>query len=149
MFLLFRLFNMIQVNVTFECKLFVVKCWKRCRWVKHNFLEKPSFFKFLSILEENCVADINNESCECNLFVGKCCKTRPLNAKYFPEKPERFQPILNSSIFLKKFLCFESTILRKSIFGPFDGVEFWWGKNSFTNEIVKDNFVFPLFFGRI
>ena len=39
----------------------------------------------------------------------------------------------------------KSTILGKSIFEGFDCVEMWWEKNSFTNQLVKDNFVFPLF----
>ena len=33
------------------------------------FLQKPSSFKFLSILEENCGADINNETIKCKFLL--------------------------------------------------------------------------------
>ena len=55
----------------------------------------------------------------------------------FSEFEHHFEEI---SLFVK------STILGKSIFEGLDGVEMWWGKNSFTNQVVKDKMVFPLFF---
>ena len=59
---------------------------KRCRWVKDIFLEKLSFLKFLSILEENCAADIINGIFKCYRFVVKCCKKTPLGQACFPVK---------------------------------------------------------------
>ena len=38
---------------------------KKVFWVAYTFLQKPSSFKFLSILEENCVAHINNAAIKC------------------------------------------------------------------------------------
>ena len=37
-------------------------------WVGYTFLQKPSSFKFLSILEENCVAHINDGAFKCKFL---------------------------------------------------------------------------------
>ena len=38
-------------------------------WVGYTFLQKPNSFKFLSILEENCVAHINIEAIKCKFLL--------------------------------------------------------------------------------
>ena len=35
---------------------------KNGRWVSYSFLQKQSFFKFCTILQENCGADINDRA---------------------------------------------------------------------------------------
>ena len=44
-------------------------------WVSYTFLQKPRSFKRLSILEENCGADIINVTFKCKTFVNKGSKT--------------------------------------------------------------------------
>ena len=48
-------------------------CWqmleKKVFWVGYTFLQKPSSFKFLSILEENCVANINHGAIKCKFLL--------------------------------------------------------------------------------
>ena len=48
-------------------------CWqmleKKVFWVGYTFLQKRSSFKFLSILEENCVAHINIEAIKCKFLL--------------------------------------------------------------------------------
>ena len=56
------------------------------RWVSHTFLQKRCSFKSFSISEENCAADIINETFKCKIFVGKCCKKRRLRKSYLPIK---------------------------------------------------------------
>ena len=40
----------------------------------YTFLQKPSSFKFLSILEENCGADINNGTIKCKFLLTNVSK---------------------------------------------------------------------------
>ena len=54
-------------------------------------LKNLSSFKFCSVLEENCGADINNGTLKCKTFVDNCCKKRPLSGSYFPTKGKFFQ----------------------------------------------------------
>ena len=53
-------------------------CWqtlqKKGLWVGNTFLQKPNSFKFLSILEENCGADINNRTIKCKLLLTNVSK---------------------------------------------------------------------------
>ena len=42
---------------------------KKVFWVAYTFLQKPNSFKFLSILEENCVAHINNGAIKCKFLL--------------------------------------------------------------------------------
>ena len=62
-------------------------CWqmlqKKVFWVGYTFLLKPSSFKFLSILEENCSPNINYGTFKCKVFVDKCFKERSLGELYF------------------------------------------------------------------
>ena len=60
-------------------------------WVTYTFLQKPSSFKLISILEENCGADIINGTFKCKTFVDKCCKKALLSGLYFPTKVKFFQ----------------------------------------------------------
>ena len=53
----------------FRCKAFVDKCCKKIFWVAYTFLQKPSFLKFFSILEENCGADIINGTIKCKFLL--------------------------------------------------------------------------------
>ena len=110
-------------NGTIKCKFLLTNVSKNGRWVSYTFLQKLSSFNFYSILEENCVADINNEAFECNIFVDNCCKNRFWVSYTFLQKPLLFKQYW----IFKKFLSFwKSTILKKSIFKGFDGVEMWW-----------------------
>ncbi len=81
------------------------KTSESCLWASNTFVQNPYSFQFFSILEENCAADIINETFKCKIFVGKCCKKRPLSKSYLPTKAKFFQSFLNSSFILKKFLC--------------------------------------------
>ena len=74
---------------------------KNCRWFKHTFLKKSSFFEFFSIWEENCVADIINRTIKCDLFAGKWCKDVSLGQTYLPTKVVFFQVLQH----LRRKLC--------------------------------------------
>ena len=127
-------------------RLLLANAVKSGRWVSHTFLQKRCSFKSFSILEENCAADIINEVFNCKTFVGKCCKKEPLSKLYLPIKAKSFQSFLNWSIILKKFLC----LLNQRFWGN-QYLEVLMAskcdeeKNSFTNQVVKDKIVFPLF----
>ena len=75
---------------------------KNGRWVSYSFLQKLSFFKFYTILEENCGADIINEAIKCKTFVDNCCKSCLLSGLYFPTKAKFFQV---SQHFRRKLCC--------------------------------------------
>jgi len=49
---------------------------KNGRWVSYSFLQKQIFFKFRTILQENCGADINDKAFKWKNFVDKCWKKR-------------------------------------------------------------------------
>ena len=86
-----------QLNVTFLLE----NGAKTCRWVKHTFLQKSSFFEFFSIWEENCEADIINGTINCDLFVGKWCKDVSLGQAYLPTKVVFFRVLQH----LRRKLC--------------------------------------------
>ena len=86
-----------QLNVTFLLQ----NGAKTCRWVKHTFLQKSSFFEFFSIWEENCEADIFNRTVNCDLFVGKWCKDVSLSQAYLPKKVVFFRVLQH----LRRKLC--------------------------------------------
>ena len=67
------------------------KTSESCLWASNTLVQKPCSFKFFSILEENCAADIFNEIFKCKSFFGKCCKRRPLSKSYLPTKALFFQ----------------------------------------------------------
>ena len=131
-------------------RLLLANSVKSSRWVSYTFLQKRCSFKSFSILEENCSADIIDETFKCETFVGKCCKKGPLSKLYLPTKAKSFQSFLNSSIILKKFLCllnqrFWGNQYLKVLMASKCDEE----KNSFTNQVVQDKIVFPLFFCQI
>ena len=135
-----------QLNV----RLLLANVVKSGRSISHTFLQKSFFKKFFINLEENCAADIINETFKCKAFVSKCSKKRPLSKLYLPTKAKSFQSFLNSSIILKKFLCLENQrfwgnqYLKVLMASKCDEE-----KKSFTNQVVKDKMVFPLFFCQI
>ena len=47
---------------------------KKVFWVAYTFLQKPSSFKFLSIFEENCGADINNRTIKSKFLLTNVSK---------------------------------------------------------------------------
>ena len=93
-----------QLNV----RLLLTIAAKVVFWVGYTFLQKPSSFKFLSILEENCVADINNEAFECNIFVDNCCKNRFWVSYTFLQKPSLFKNLWIWPSFSWNFFLFEN-----------------------------------------
>ena len=78
------------------------KTSESCLWASNTLVQKPCSFKFFSILEENCAADIINETFKCKTFVGKCCKKRPLSKSYLPTKALFFQVFQH---FRRKLCC--------------------------------------------
>ena len=80
----------------------MTKAAKNGRWVSYSFLQKLSSFKFCSILEENCGADINDRTFKCKTFVDKCCKNLILSGLYFLTKAKFFQV---SQHFRRKLWC--------------------------------------------
>ena len=54
-----------QLNV----RLLLTIAAKVVFWVGYTFLQEPSSFKFLSILEENCGADINSRTIKCKFLL--------------------------------------------------------------------------------
>ena len=113
-----------HINIeAIKCKFLLTNVSQNVFWVSHNFLQKLSSFKFYSILEENCVVHINIGRMKCKTFVDNCCKNCVCKGQVFwniSEFDHHFQEI---SLFVKL------TILGKSIFEGFDGVEMWWGRN--------------------
>ena len=83
---------------------------KSCCWVSYTFLQKPCSFKFFSILEENCGADLSRwvsytflqKRCSFKSFVGKCCKKRPLSKSYLLTNSLFFFSVFQH---LKRKLC--------------------------------------------
>ena len=57
----------------------------------YTFLQKPSSFKFLSILEENCVAHINNGAIKCKFLLTNVSKNGFWVGYTFLQKPSSFK----------------------------------------------------------
>ena len=119
---------------------------KNGSWVSYTFLQKPHSFKRLSILEENCGADIINVTIKCDLFVDKCLKTCRWVSYTFLQKPSLFNHFWILASISGNFFVLENqrfwgnqylTLLMASKCDE--------EKNSFTNQVVKDKIVFPLF----
>ena len=72
-------------NVTF----LLTNATKNGRWVGYTFPQKPKSFKFLSISEENCGADIINGTFKCKIFEF-CCQMLQKRGRWvlytFPQK---------------------------------------------------------------
>ena len=60
-------------------------------WVGYTFLQKPSSFKFLSILEENCGADINNGTIKCKFLLTNVSKNGRWVSYTFLQKLSSFK----------------------------------------------------------
>ena len=58
-----------------------------------SHMEKPSSFKFLSILEENCGADINNGTIKCKFLLTNVSKNGRWVSYTFLQKPSSFKLI--------------------------------------------------------
>ena len=86
------------------------KASESCLWASNILVQKPCSFKFFSILEENCGADLSRwvsytflqKRCSFKSFVGKCCKKRPLSKSYLPTKALFFQVFQH---FRRKLWC--------------------------------------------
>ena len=82
--------KMEHLNVTF----LLTNATKKGGWVGHTFPQKPRSFKFLSILEENCGADIINGTFKCKTFVfllSNAAKKGRWVGYTFPQKPKTFK----------------------------------------------------------
>ena len=82
-------------NGAFKCKLFVDKCSQMLQKlvVATSMLsyKKLSLFDFVSIWEENYVADLMFGTIRFTLFVDKCCKRLSLTQACFPTKVAFFR----------------------------------------------------------
>ena len=78
------------------------KTSESCLWASNTLVQKPCSFKFFSILEENCGADIINGTFNCETFVHKWCKKLPLSKLYLPTKALFFQVFQH---FRRKLCC--------------------------------------------
>ena len=114
-----------QLNVSF--------CWQMFQrtvvgWVILSY-KNLSSFNFYSILEENCVADINNEAFECNIFVDNCCKT-VFGWVILSCKSKVFWKI---SKFEHHFQ--EISLFKINDFGEINIWRFWWRRNVMKTKI--------------
>ena len=123
---------------------------KSGRWVSYTFLQKRCSFKSFSILEENCAADIINETFNCKTFVGKCCKKEPLSKLYLPTKALFLNAVKSGSwvsyTFLLKPSLFNLFWIRASFwrnffvckindFGEINIWRSWWRRNVMRKKI--------------
>ena len=115
-----------------KCKFLLTNVSQNVFWVSYTFLQKLSSFKFDSILEENCVLNIINGAINCKTFVDNCCKNCVWVSYTFLQKPSFFNLFEIEHHFEEVYLFLKTTIFGKSMFEGLDGVEMWWGKNSFT-----------------
>jgi len=95
-------------------------------WVSYTFLQKFSFLKFFSILEENCGADIINGTFNCETFVRKWCKNGGWVSYTFLQKP----------CFFTFFNILEENCGADIINGTFNcetSVQKWWKKRPLGN----------------
>ena len=74
-----------------ESLVLLTKAAKNGRWVSYIFLQKPSSFKFLSILEENCGADINNGTIKCKFLLTNVSKNGRWVSYTFLQKLSSFK----------------------------------------------------------
>ena len=88
------------------CSFCLQKLQKRVVGPSIHSCKSQSFFKFLSILEENCAADIIIATIECNLFVDKWFKKMSLVQAYFPTKVVFFLFVLPTSLVKQLIVVF-------------------------------------------
>ena len=95
-------------------------------WVGYTFLQKPSSFKFLSILEENCVAHINNEAIKCKFLLTNVSKNGLWVGYTFPQKLSSFKfysileekcvaNIINETFKCNTFVSFLTNAAKKGL----------------------------------
>ena len=110
------------INGTFKCKNFVDKCCKKWSLSEYVLLSISPFRKKIvvptSLIEHLNVSFLLTDVSKAVVgWVILSCKSQVFSI--ISEFEHHFQEI---SLFVK------STILGKSIFEGFDGVEMWWGK---------------------
>ena len=76
-----------QLNV----RLLLTNAAKKGLLSGYTFLQKPNSFKFLSILEENCVAHINNGAIKCKFLLTNVSKNGLWVGYTFPQKLSSFK----------------------------------------------------------
>ena len=94
--------SLLEYLIVRAVRLLFTNDGKNDRLVSHTFLQKPYSFKFFSILEENCDADIINGTFDCETFVHKWCKKRQLSKSYLPTKALFFEVFQH---FRRKMWC--------------------------------------------
>ena len=113
----------------------------------YTFLQKPSSFKFLSILEENCGADINNGTIKCKFLLTNVSKNGRWVSYTFLQKLSSFKfynileencvaDIINETFKCKTFVgkCSKKRTLSK-LYLPTKAKSFQYFLNS--NIILK------------
>ena len=134
-----------QLNVSF--------CWQMFQrtvvgWVILSY-KNLSSFNFYSILEENCVADINNEAFECNIFADNCCKNRFWVSYTFLQKPLLFKQYWISSSFSRNFFLFENQrfwrnqYLKVLMASKCDENKNWLSKTQKKSNVSLENHFLP------
>ena len=97
---------------------------KKVFWVGYTFLQKPSSFKFLSILEENCVAHINNGAIKCKFLLTNVSKNGLWVGYTFLQKLSSFkfynileEIVLSTSLMKQLNVRLLLTIAATTVFG--------------------------------
>ena len=130
-------------------KLLLTNAAKKVFWVAYAFLQKLSSFKFYSILEENCVADINNEAFECNIFVDNCCKNRFCVSYTFLQKPRLFKQFWIWPSFSRNFFLFENQRFWRNQYSKVlmaskcDENKNWLSKTQKKSNVSLRNIIWP------
>ena len=106
---------------------------KKVFWVAYTFLQKPSSFKFLSILEENCGADINNGTIKCKFLLTNVSKNGRWVSYTFLQKLSsfKFYSILEENFVVQntqKFIY--STVIYQV------KMEYWWNSIIFGLKMM-------------
>ena len=118
-------------------------CWqmleKKVFWVVYTFLQKPSSFKFLSILEENCVANINHGAIKCKFLLTNVSQNVFWVSYTFLQKLSsfKFYSILEENCTVRLLL----TIAAKTVFG--------WVILSCKSQVFSNNSEFDHHFQEI
>ena len=156
--------------------LLLTNAGKSCRWVIYTFVQKPCSFKRFSIFVQNkivvltslmehlnarlllanaakicrCAADIINQTFKCKNFVDRCLKTCRWVTYNFVQKPSLFNHFwIRASFPINFFVCKINNLGGNQCLKALMASKCDQEKNSFTNQVVKDYFVFPLFFCQI
>ena len=87
---LFHHADWLQKEEHLNVRLLLTNTVNNSHWVGYTFVEKPSSFQFLSILEEFCGSDFINGTSKCKTFVDKWCKQQSLGGLYLRRKAKLF-----------------------------------------------------------